>query len=1408
MGSFLMLAFASWNTVLGQTTVTTDKDDYAPGEYVKISGTGWEPGERVDFHFEETPKPETCANSHDNFAIADANGNIYYGGFLIKENHLGVHFVLTATGLTSGLIATTEFTDDASLVVGGNASLPTLLNITADRAANAASPVYTSLGNVIVREANGSSGRNDFTTSFNQIVLTAPIGWEYKTTGIGVSVTPNSGIRDVASVSILSSTTSTITISVSVTSSGTANTNTNDQITISGVEVRSTNGNSLPNSGSIVLGFTGTLESLTSPQNIVSLSQVAGALNNFFVESSAGGNIPNQTTGTAFNIKITARDQFNNTVTSFSGNPNDVAISSNATLTSGSGNTSNFSNGVLSSHSVTINPAFIAATITATKSSVTGTSNAFNVTGGTIGSVSVGTQSGASVYGTASSPTYSITSLRGSSGTVTGTYTVSGLPAGVSGGFSSNASFTANGPNVFPGATLTLSVGASVAAGSYNFTVALTENANSANRATTTGTLVVGKAGSTISVNAAGPFTFNNNPQGPDAVTKSGSAGSVTFSYVGVLPTTYAASAIKPTNAGSYQVTATVAEDDNFFGKSSSPFNFTINKANQTITVTTASPASAIFNTTFTVAATASSGLSVGYTSSAPLSNVDGLYTMNSGVGTGVVKYNQAGNDNYNAAPEVNEFVAAAKADQTITVTTASPASAIFNTTFTVAASASSSLAVVYTSTAPLSNVAGLYTMNSGIGTGVVKYNQSGNDNYNAAPEVTANVAAVKAESTISVNAAGPFTYNGSQQGPDQVTKTGSSGAVTFSYVGVPATTYAASATKPTNAGSYSVVATVAADDNYNAKSSVAYGFAIGKKALTITADDQTKFAGQANPTFTVSYSVFVQGESAANLGGTLGFATAATVASCAGLYDVMPSGLTSSNYQITFIDGTLTVTGLAIDASASSTPVALGSSATLRSIVSPAVSGVSVSFYLDDVLKGSSLTIGDGTATLIVSGLAADVYQVKAVVGGGCSISEVVFLPVYDPAGGFVTGGGWIDSPVGAMTGDKASAVGKANFGFNAKYKTGKNNTSEVDGNTNFQFKAGDLHFSSATHDNMQLVISGAKATYTGTGTVNGVGNHKFRVVAIDGQVSGGGGFDKFRIMIWDNNSSSTLLYDNKRGKSESSDDATVLGGGSIVIHKPAANGNKRVVTDLITVAWNTPVETIKKKVDQMGATWFESRKLAMTLNATAYDQLTPGFYELKADVVANEFFALDEPIAIQILVQDKPKALDVTISNDKLVKDIRSGQVVGVLSTIDAVDNIHTYTIAANADLILDGNKLIWKGTSIPARLDVTVFSTDRAGQTISREITLSRELKPGEFFLYPNPASSQTNVMVDLDQSATVAIRIFDAIGRLVVENEASRSGSFTQAINLDGLAAGMYTVQVNVGNMVMTKRLIKK
>ncbi|SDA97354.1 Por secretion system C-terminal sorting domain-containing protein, partial [Algoriphagus alkaliphilus] len=246
----------------------------------------------------------------------------------------------------------------------------------------------------------------------------------------------------------------------------------------------------------------------------------------------------------------------------------------------------------------------------------------------------------------------------------------------------------------------------------------------------------------------------------------------------------------------------------------------------------------------------------------------------------------------------------------------------------------------------------------------------------------------------------------------------------------------------------------------------------------------------------------------------------------------------------------------------------------------------------------------------------------------------------------------------------------------------------------------------------------------------------------------------------------------------------------------------------ELITVAWNTPIELIKGEIVKQSEKWFNRKKINMNISTEAYNPLQPGLYTLTAELEANDFYELEEPISVNVLVLDKPQALDITISNDKVAKDARSGQVIGTLSTIDPVDAIHTYQIADNANLTLDGDKVIWTGTSVPAQLMLTVFSTDRAGQTISREIKLRKELKPGEFFMYPNPATTETNIMLDLDESTTVAFQVYDAIGRLVIQDEVYKEGSFTHTIKVDGLAPGMYTVQLKVGNMVMTKRLIKK
>lgn len=154
-------------------------------------------------------------------------------------------------------------------------------------------------------------------------------------------------------------------------------------------------------------------------------------------------------------------------------------------------------------------------------------------------------------------------------------------------------------------------------------------------------------------------------------------------------------------------------------------------------------------------------------------------------------------------------------------------------------------------------------------------------------------------------------------------------------------------------------------------------------------------------------------------------------------------------------------------------------------------------------------------------------------------------FVVIYDPEGGFVTGGGWITSPEGAFVANPA-LTGKASFGFNSKYKNG---ASVPTGNTEFQFKLADLNFKSSSYE--WLVVAGPHAKYKGVGTINGSGNYGFMLTATDGQISGGGGIDTFRIKIWDKDNNDVLVYDNQMGEGDDSYAGTQLGGGSIVIHK-----------------------------------------------------------------------------------------------------------------------------------------------------------------------------------------------------------------------------------------------------------------
>jgi hypothetical protein len=172
-----------------------------------------------------------------------------------------------------------------------------------------------------------------------------------------------------------------------------------------------------------------------------------------------------------------------------------------------------------------------------------------------------------------------------------------------------------------------------------------------------------------------------------------------------------------------------------------------------------------------------------------------------------------------------------------------------------------------------------------------------------------------------------------------------------------------------------------------------------------------------------------------------------------------------------------------------------------------------------------------------------AGVYEVTITViddDGGVDTATYQYIVIYDPSAGFVTGGGWLYSEPGAYVGPPIEngvpdPEGKATFGFVSKYKKGADTPT---GNTEFQFHAGNLNFHSSSYQ--WLVVTGSNyAMFKGNGTINGMGDYKFRIWAGDDTP------DTFRIKIWteDGAGVETVVYDNGHDQP--------INSGQIVIHK-----------------------------------------------------------------------------------------------------------------------------------------------------------------------------------------------------------------------------------------------------------------
>jgi hypothetical protein len=255
----------------------------------------------------------------------------------------------------------------------------------------------------------------------------------------------------------------------------------------------------------------------------------------------------------------------------------------------------------------------------------------------------------------------------------------------------------------------------------------------------------------TFSSSAPGTATFGGSTYTVAATASSGLT--VTFTSATTPVCTVSGSSVSFVGVGTCTVNANQAGNANFNAAAQVQQSFTVAKASQTITFSSSAPGTATFGgSTYTVAASASSGLTVVFTSATtPVCTVSGSSVTFVGAGSCTINADQAGTTNYNPATQAQQTFTVAKANQTITFTSTVPTTAtVGGSTYTAAATASSGLTVTFTSaTTPVCTVSGSTVTFLAAGTCTVNADQTGNANYNAATQV---------QQSFTVSAATPVT--------------------------------------------------------------------------------------------------------------------------------------------------------------------------------------------------------------------------------------------------------------------------------------------------------------------------------------------------------------------------------------------------------------------------------------------------------------------------------------------------------------------------------------------------------------------------------------------------------------------------------------------------------------------------
>ena len=212
-------------------------------------------------------------------------------------------------------------------------------------------------------------------------------------------------------------------------------------------------------------------------------------------------------------------------------------------------------------------------------------------------------------------------------------------------------------------------------------------------------------------------------------------------------------------HAGTCVIAADQAGNDDYTAAATRTQSVTVSKVKQSITFTSKPPASPAFGDTYTATATSTSGLPVTFSVAPSTTNsacsVSGSTVTFLHAGTCVIAADQAGNDDYTAAPRVTQSVIVHKAPQSITFTSTPPSPGFVGTTYDVSATGgdSGSDVVFSSATATVCTVSGSTVTFKAAGSCRIAANQAGDADYEPAPTVTQSMDVKAPAGDLSVTA-------------------------------------------------------------------------------------------------------------------------------------------------------------------------------------------------------------------------------------------------------------------------------------------------------------------------------------------------------------------------------------------------------------------------------------------------------------------------------------------------------------------------------------------------------------------------------------------------------------------------------------------------------------------------------